>query len=200
MSIQDQWAIAKSRIIDSYKEATNLNEYIRALIQNESSELETMFDQLLTLTNLNTATGVNLEVLGVIVGQSRQVGDTIYGDEDYRLLIRGRIANNFTSSTPEELIVAVQFILTVENVQIIEGPASVSVGIGRPLTATEIDLVTNRGLIPKTLGVNYDYFSYKSDGSFAYRSVVSGGVVPNSKGYGTVSNAAFGGPYSSIFA
>lgn len=49
---------------------------------------------------LDTATGVQLDVLGTIVGQERQWSD----DEEYRLYIKARIAINRSNGKAEEII------------------------------------------------------------------------------------------------
>ncbi len=66
--------LAISRLAVQFKESENLIGYIRALVA-EGDELETVFQQLLNERSISTAVGVQLDILGELVGQSRSVID-----------------------------------------------------------------------------------------------------------------------------
>lgn len=193
----DHQAKAESRVITQYRESTNLLD-MNGVYLNQSQELEQVFQDLINKRSINTATGINLDNIGEIVGQSRQVEDQVLTDDDYRKFIKARIVRNYTTSTIEEVIASVIFILDAPQVQVVEGGAQISVGIGKILTPEEVNLVTNLGIVPKTAGVSIDYFEYDSTAPFSYRSVTSSTVFPSGSGLGTVSNPAFGGQYASI--
>lgn len=66
--------LAVSRLATQYKESINLINYIKALL-TEADTLEEVFQDLLEKRWIDTAEGVNLDIIGVIVGQSRGVAD-----------------------------------------------------------------------------------------------------------------------------
>lgn len=197
METIDHKAKAKSRVITQYRESVNSLNQID-IYTSEANNLEQVFQDLINKRSINYAEGKQLDNIGEIVGQSRVVQDQILSDEDYRKFIKARIVRNYTTSTTEEIIAAVVFILDAPQVQVIEGGAQISIGIGKILTPEEVNLVINLGIVPKTAGVAIDYFEYNSANPFSYRSIVSSGIFPGGSGYGTVSNPVLGGQFASI--
>lgn len=193
----DHRALALSRLITQYRESTNMRNYIYGLLV-EANNLEQTFQDLINLRSISFATGVNLDNIGEIVGQLRQVGDQTLNDDDYRKFIRAKIVRNYTTGTPEEIISSVIFILDVPQVQYADGGGFITIGIGRQLTPAEINLVQNLGIIPVPAGIDVNYFVYDSQEPFSYRSVANPVGIPNARGYGSVFNPAVGGKYSSI--
>lgn len=74
MASIDHKSLAISRLATQFKESTNLINYIRALLL-EANNLEEVFCDLLEKRWIDTAEGVNLDILGSIVGQSREFID-----------------------------------------------------------------------------------------------------------------------------
>lgn len=75
MSKIDHEQLAESRLAIQFKESTNLINYIKALLV-EANTLEQVFCDLLEKRWIDTASGVNLDILGTIVGQPRKVIDS----------------------------------------------------------------------------------------------------------------------------
>ena len=71
----DHEALAISRIATQFREAVNFIAYIKALLI-EANNLEQVYQDLLEKRWIDTATGWQLDVLGIIVGQSRTVIDS----------------------------------------------------------------------------------------------------------------------------
>jgi len=65
--------LAESRVVTQFKES-NLIDYIKALLV-EADTLEQVFQSLLTDRWIDTAQGVQLDILGAIVGQPRELVD-----------------------------------------------------------------------------------------------------------------------------
>ncbi len=74
MNTIDHKELAISRLATEFKESTNLISYIRALLI-ESNTLEQVYCDLLEKRWIDTAEGVQLDILGSIVGQSREFID-----------------------------------------------------------------------------------------------------------------------------
>ena len=66
--------LAISRLAVQFKESPNLIGYISALLQ-EGEDLELVFQQILNERSIDTAVGTQLDIIGEIVGQSRNVID-----------------------------------------------------------------------------------------------------------------------------
>lgn len=73
--IIDHKALAISRLATQYRESANLIDYIRTLLL-EADTLEEVYQDLLTERWLDTAVGVQLDILGAIVGQPRTLIDS----------------------------------------------------------------------------------------------------------------------------
>lgn len=70
----DHKELAVSRLATQFRESTNLIAYIKALLI-ETDTLEQVFCDLLEKRWIDTAEGVQLDILGAIVGQSREFVD-----------------------------------------------------------------------------------------------------------------------------
>lgn len=86
--------------------STNITRLV-TLIVAPYQELQVALMQLLLYRTLDTAVASNLDVLGKVVGQSRNG----LGDDDYRRYIRARIATNRSRGTRDDLIRIAQLIL-----------------------------------------------------------------------------------------
>ncbi len=72
-----------------------------------AQDVENTYQQLLTERSLDVATGAQLDIIGVIVGQTRGG----FGDEDFRRLCRARVATNRSSGTVPQMIKIVDLFL-----------------------------------------------------------------------------------------
>ena len=72
--IIDHKELAISRLATQFRDSTNLIAYIRALLL-EADTLEEVFRDLLTSRWIDTAEGVQLDILGSIIGQTREFID-----------------------------------------------------------------------------------------------------------------------------
>jgi len=91
--------LAKERIIEQYKDATNLKAILDSMV-NQVQDLEDVFYSLLDGRWIENATGQTLDDFGTIVGQNREGFD----DDFYRVLIYVKIGQNVSEGEPERLI------------------------------------------------------------------------------------------------
>jgi len=70
----DHKVLAESRLATQFRESTNFINYIKTLLL-EANTLEQVFQDILTERTLDNAVGVQLDVLGAIVGQTREFID-----------------------------------------------------------------------------------------------------------------------------
>jgi hypothetical protein len=200
---------ARSRVTEQFLGKTVFDKYIQLLIEGRT-ELQEVFKDLMQKRSLNTATGVQLDQIGEIVGQSRTLvnvqtmpAQTIILDDDtYRIFIKSKIAKNITRATPEDIMANANLIFdTTGSTLQGEGNAAYTLLIGRILTPTEQALLNYviqedgyvTRLIPKPAGVRVDYGSFIPDNFFGYQG------APNVKGYGDLDDPSIGGYYASLF-
>ena len=240
----DYLAEARSRVTDQFKDKAIFDKYVTLLI-NGSVELQTTLKQLQQLRSIDTATGVQLDNIGEIVGISRglvsaelfkyfgfkdkdnlipnpqagtfgsttdsSVGSPWYSlgaplgvsrepsDDEYRLIIKAKIIKNRTLARPEDVIEAYKFLFSTGQVTIDEfATAKVKVGIGKILSSVErgllFDLQGSGSLLPKTVGVNYQYVEYQSTRVFALAG------FPGAMGPGDLNDPSVGGFLSNIIS
>ena len=81
--------LAESRMASEFSGSINLIGYIRALI-TESDNLEQVFQDLLYKRSIDTAFGVQLDILGSLIGQSRELIDAdLVGYFSYQGVVEG---------------------------------------------------------------------------------------------------------------
>lgn len=95
---EDHRTQAKALVIEQFKRSQRFNDWLGAYI-GQVQDLEDALWQLYTMRGVDTAEGVQLDVLGVIVGQPRLGLD----DEDYRTRIKVRIRLNRASGIADDI-------------------------------------------------------------------------------------------------
>ena len=211
--VEEYIEVARTRVTEQFKDAPVFDRYMQLLIQG-LYEIELVFKDLMQLRSIDTAVGAQLDLLGNIVGQDRNIasksfvsptnpsGNITLDDETYRVVIKSRIRKNISVATPEDVISAASFILSeiggkqVET-RIVEGNASASIYLGRILTPLEKVLIKGYytrnymdGLLPRPLGVRFNsYISFQSDNFFAFKE------VREAKGFGSRFNPNVDGGY-----
>jgi len=95
---------------------------------------------------------------------------TVLQDPEYRLLVKARIIRNHSRGTNEDIMRALAFLLNID-VIIIDDNGGMEIGItfGRQLTATEISMMDDLGILPRPAAVKVrrrmmflpgDYFGF----------------------------------------
>lgn len=130
-------------------------------------------------------------------GRFRDVDESTTGnrtltDDEYRVFIKARIIKNSIIPTLQETVDFFKFLFSVNQVIILDGDMFYIVQIGRLLTLNEKAFLSNTDLIPKVAGVAVSYQEYEEASAFGF------GGVPNSLGFGSVSNPLIGGKFASI--
>lgn len=92
-------------LVEQFEDSTELHKLITALL-SPIQEVEYVMSDLITLTTLETATADQLDIIGEIVGESRNNRT----DTDYRVAIKLRIFLNKSAGEPEVLIMLCRFL------------------------------------------------------------------------------------------
>lgn len=90
---------ALNRLLTQYKKKPLIAQTITALIE-QIQDLEDSNQEFYDKRALETATGIQLDLLGTIVGQGRGTLD----DDDYRILIKVKIGQNTSQGGPVKVI------------------------------------------------------------------------------------------------
>lgn len=149
---QDLVAQGVDRIITQYRGKPKLQATVEATLQ-PIQELDDGALMIPPFYDLDTAAGVQLDIDGQLVGQSRiLVNGSIVNDPQYRLLIRARIARNGSHATGEDFISQLVLIFGV-TVQLTDWMGmAIGYAIGRALSSDEI-AVLQGDILPKPMGV-----------------------------------------------
>ena len=126
------------------------------------------------------------------VGISREPSD-----DEYRLILKGKIIKNRTLARPEDVIEAYKFLFGASQVTIEElAPAEVRIGIGKILNNVERGLLFDLGgagqLLPKPAGVSYVYSEFQAGRVFATDG------FPGGLGPGDLNDPSVGGFLSNL--
>lgn len=73
--VQDYLTVARSRVTDAFTDKDIFDRYLQLLI-SEKVELQTTFQELMQQRSIDTAVGAQLDIIGDIVGQPRELIDT----------------------------------------------------------------------------------------------------------------------------
>lgn len=134
--ITDHEARAKARLITQYKNSVNIEKII-SIYAKKIQEIEDQAFKLLDERSIDTAVGYNLDVLGIILNEPR-IG---LSDDDYRLLLKAKIAQNVSEGTIEDIIGIFRMLLRPEQIYLNEvypaGFELTSVGATMPITSNE---------------------------------------------------------------
>ena len=227
----DHDKLAISRLATQFRESPNLIAYIKALL-SEANPLELVLQEVISSRYLDDAIGAQLDTLGAIVGQSRELVDativfyfgfdpdpsaqtfgsvsdpsvggrfraideSITGnreltDDEYRVFIKARIIKNSIIPTLQSTVDFFKFLFSVDQVIIVDGNMYYIIQIGRTLTENEKAFLKNTDLVPKVAGVGVSYQQYDPSSAFGFKG------IPNSLGFGSVSNPLIGGKFSTI--
>jgi len=242
-----------SRIAMQYKERPKFEAAITAVMQ-QFNDVEAAFFQLYGIVDIETATGVNLDNIGDIVGVTRSVPDglqlaffgftdtpealpygeegvaniggrfyeegepftstTVLGDPEFRLLIRAKIVKNHSKGSVEDIIAGLVYMFNVPGTPVVPHPLQpgevptgpnyiavddlggmkINIGIGRPLSYLEKQLISQYDLLPRPAGVQiYIKTNYDSNGYFGFLG------QPGAKGFGEVGDPTVGGVFAEKF-
>jgi hypothetical protein len=136
--IKDQVQQGKDRLVTQWTEKVVVQGLLESYMENVQT-VEDIYEQLLDERSVFTAVGVQLDVIGTLVGEAR-LSKT---DEPYRQAILNRIATNTSKGTPESIIETLLTITTDSTVAHVfeHYPANVHAFVnGSPTNATAASL------------------------------------------------------------
>lgn len=192
MNIVDYVTEGLSLLRERYKSADTLKAILTAGANRLQSFEAALFEVLNGVTDLQTAVGVQLDMIGAIVGQERFGSD----DDGYRGLIALKIAENNSEGTPEDLISLARGILNPERVEYLEiYPAEFSMVIVNPDTTFSDTQVAQSFQRAKPAGVGSGYIERVTTPTFAFAPTVE----PDRGGFGDANDPDVGGKFGAVY-
>jgi hypothetical protein len=154
-------------VTSEYQNSPNFLAWLQGFIEH-ISDATTVLESMDACFDIDTAIGAQLDILGVIIGQERQVnfqptngGSPILNDDNYRILLKAKILKNqwngLNQSIAElwKILLPKTTILVQDNLDMTE-----NVYIGGNLNQTIRDLIRNGYIVPKPQGVRINYFYF----------------------------------------
>jgi hypothetical protein len=151
-------------LTSEYQGSTNYLSWVQALLQPLDDASNCL--SLMTLAfDLDQAVGVQLDVLGVIIGQSRRVNfqprngvSPVLDDATYRVLLKARIAQNQWDGTVDGLQGVWESLFPGGRLSINDNQnMSATVILSGAFSSITQDLITNGLIIPRPEGVQYTF-------------------------------------------
>lgn len=147
-----------SLLLSQFKDKANIDGVLRTYL-NASQQTQEAYEEMLDERNLAVAEGVQLDQLGAIVGEGRNLRD----DEAYRLAIKIKIAINTNKGTLPDVKAIIKLFTGALEVRILEHyPASVYVYVrgGTNLKSLR-ELI--EGVLPASVSLGYIGYSSENE-------------------------------------
>lgn len=186
----------------------------KAHIQTLLKELKRVyeaFNELNECFDLDLAVGKQQDILGKIVGVSRnttfktknEAGEIEYkniklSDDEYRLFLKAKIIKNSAKAIMVDEIDrlslqdAISFLFDSKAYIIDRKDMTMSIYIDYSYSIDFIRLIKELDLIPRPQGVDYYFYYYSADSSFGFCD------NPNSGGFGELDDPLAGAPFAEI--
>jgi hypothetical protein len=161
-----------------------ITEYIKSFAI-QLQELENVFFKLLLLRSLDTATGAQLDGLGLIVGEPRQGRD----DVNYRAAISSRILINRSSATVNQILAILVSIQDRPYILNELGYAAIEIYAGNEYLVTDPTVASVLAILKKAVsaGVSVNYIYQLTDDANVF-TTASGDAVESSTTQGTAND------------
>lgn len=190
--ITNHQAQAIARLLTQYRGRTTIEGTVGALV-DPIQDLEYALAGMNVLRTLEGSVGIQLDLLGAIVGQARVGGQS---DDSYRLAIKARIQENTSQGEPAALIQTFLLLTGISQVLLDElYPASFMMESAfLPTTQQAYDIITILDMVAAG-GVRCDgIIAYDPDAAFSMD-----GSLPGA-GFGDANDASAGGFFSTYFS
>lgn len=190
--IDNHEELALERLREQYKDRPKLQAFIRSMV-SEIQELEDAFQALAVERGLDEAEGLQLDNLGDIVGLDRITGES---DDDYRVRLRAKIAQNISQGEPEAVMTLMALLVGASMVVLTEGEfASIQLGADEPIPDQDrVNAIYRQIKLAMPAAVRIDWLAYfDGEDSFAFA-----GTTPGA-GFGDSTDPDVGGGLATLY-
>jgi hypothetical protein len=152
-------------VTSQYRNSPNFLNWLQSTLQKVNDETE-IVDQLTVFFDIDTAIGKQLDILGQVIGQVRQVNfqptdgsSSILSDTEYRVLLKAKIIKNQWKGQIEGLSETWKALFPNGDIIITDNQdMTMNVIIAGNTSLLTRDLVRNGYIVPKPEGVRVNYF------------------------------------------
>ena len=141
----------------------NLTAMLTALLQ-VLKDAQNCVESIDAAFDIDIAVGVQLDTLGVVVGQARQLnftptsGDPLLNDDDYRIVLKAKMAQNIWDGTITSLQTIWSTLFPGGNILVLDNfNMTMSIALSGVFSDTMRDCIRNGIIIPKPEGVGIIY-------------------------------------------
>lgn len=184
------------RAVSYFRSHYKSKQKLRALLAsytNRSQEIENLLWDMLLGLLIDNAVGVNLEILGKLVGQERISTD----DELYRRAIKARVRINISQGQPEDLYYIIRVMVPGSSFTYLDVyPAMIIIEIDDSMVANDPGLLSVFLWAARAAGVGFRlWYNVSGENTFSF----SGGddydqiVEDNDRGWGYIPSPSVGG-------
>lgn len=188
--------------IDRYKGKPRMAALL-TIFMNQVQDLEDALFELITERTVDAAIGVQLDILGAIVGQPDRAG---LSDDDYRTIIKARIKVNRSDGHADQMIEILRLIASATDA---ETPIQI-IFIDLPPAGFTLQIITDLGTIDPAITFNllddargagidfqFIYTTALEAETFEFASALTPVELDTDKGFGSTVTAV-GGKLSSV--
>lgn len=155
----DHSAQAEKRIHWQYRNGAQLRQWIDTLPSIAQGDIESVALSIQNVLDLDNANTWQLDVIGRIVGQSRDSQEALDDDDVYRTVIRSRIAKNSSYATIDGIKTAIEYVTQDEVLEVVDGfDMTFSIVFDSPLDPLVKDLILTVDILPRPQGVRFTGF------------------------------------------
>lgn len=183
---------------DAFKKSTDSNNYkILEIDKVGTRDIMTKLQEIAEINDIDKAKGKELD----LIGEEFQLKRGKASDEAYRLLIKGKIAQNVSEGTRENVAAVLSFVLRCNksDVHIVSGSETGTATLKELPYGILLDAGFSveqiNSLIDDLLPVGVKLNSYLYTGTFTYGSINDSSLQDSTKGYGSLEDSTIGGYY-----
>ncbi len=180
---------AKDRLREQYKGKPTIEALITAWV-GQIQELEQILIDLSTQRSIDTAAGIQLDLIGELLNKPRNGRS----DVDYRILLLAKVAQNISRGTPEDVIAVFKILTSSALVQLGDGhKGEIYLLADHALTQSEVNFILQEMLYVDSAAVRIQGVgSFDPDDSFAMNG------TNLAKGFGSIYDVTKGGKFATI--
>jgi hypothetical protein len=146
------------RIYSQYRDKPKLLAWLY-IIASLANQIEGVYSKVAGSYLIDDASGEQLNVIGRVVGISRNYDGGVMDDDTYRLILKARIAKNVSDTTLDGIIEALAFVVGFDDIRVVDPEdMTFSIEFGQPLTTLQRTVITNFDIVPKPQGVRFSGF------------------------------------------
>ena len=151
----DHVAQARKRILWQYRDGPKYRAWIETLPTIAQGNIEDVSLQLRDVLDLDNANSWQLDIIGLIVGQPRNLS-ILDDDATYKQVIRSKIARNNSFATIDGIKEAVEFVTGEDVFELSDGfDMSFSITFNDPIDPVTKELLLTVELVPRPQGVRF---------------------------------------------